>query len=115
MKSMNTDYSKFKINQIANIIIEDWKNIDPHAKHYLEAMRCVKNINDKYGQDDAKSIVLYFLSSASNWSGQRAREIKKYLNKIVADNLKQRSVSKSQVYTKENPKHPYINGASVIE
>jgi hypothetical protein len=46
------------------------------AKPYLDAMSSLGSINDQYGYDSAKSIVLYFLGNASSWRGEKAKEIK---------------------------------------
>jgi hypothetical protein len=41
------------------------------------------SINDSYYLDSAKSIVAYFLSNAATWRGDKAREIKLELKKII--------------------------------
>jgi hypothetical protein len=75
------------ISQIATIIRKDWKS---HAKNgkiyfgavpYLDAMHTMDKITDNYGADSGKSIVLYFLSNATTWKGETARNIKKELQK----------------------------------
>lgn len=77
------------LNTIANEIYENWnvKNsgtkLSPYAEPYLDAMSCLKNINDNYGCDSGRSIVAYFLSNATSWKGDKAREIKKELNKML--------------------------------
>lgn len=68
--------------EIAQEIKKDWKNVYFGAVPYLNAMATLQTVNDKYGFDDAKSIVLYFLSNASTWRGDKAREIKKELKKM---------------------------------
>ncbi len=51
------------LNVIASEIKKDWgAKINYAAKPYLEAMFCLDTVNDKYGMDNGKSIVLYFLS-----------------------------------------------------
>jgi hypothetical protein len=50
---------------------------------YLEAMHCLNTINDDYGYDSAKSIVLYFLSNANSWRGDVARRVKAELKELV--------------------------------
>ena len=69
--------------EVAEEIRKDWKNIYFGAKPYLDAMSCLESINDNYGWDSGKSIVLYFLANASSWRGEVARRIKKELNAIV--------------------------------
>ena len=61
---------------IANEIRMDWKKVYFGAVPYLEAMLCLQSIDDNYGMDSAKSIVLYFLSNASTWRGETAKRIK---------------------------------------
>ena len=68
------------IYEIAEEIVNDWKNVYFGAVPYLEAMFCLNVISDDYGCDSAKSIVLYFLSNATGWRGETARGIKKELN-----------------------------------
>ena len=61
---------------IANEIRMDWKKVYFGAVPYLEAMLCLQSIDDNYGMDSAKSVVLYFLSNASTWRGETAKRIK---------------------------------------
>ena len=70
------------LKQIALEINDDWTNINDYALPYLNAMYELESINDSYGLDSAKSVVLYFLSNATTWKGEKAREIKKELNKL---------------------------------
>jgi len=69
--------------EIANEITNDWVKVSPYAKQYLDAMHCLTSVNDKYGFDSGKSIVLYFLSNASQWKGDKAKTIKKELKQMV--------------------------------
>jgi hypothetical protein len=46
------------------------------ASRPLDAMASLNSINDNYGWDSAKSIVLYFLGNASTWRGETAKRIK---------------------------------------
>ena len=69
--------------EIANEIRKDWKNVYFGAKPYLDAMACLNSINDNYGWDSAKSIVLYFLGNASTWKGETARRIKAELKAMT--------------------------------
>lgn len=70
------------LSVIASEIRKDWTNPYFGAKPYLSAMQGLNNISDSYGMDSAKMIVLYFLSNASTWRGEKAREIKKELNSM---------------------------------
>lgn len=71
------------ISVIAQEIRADWKKPYFGAEPYLDAMGQLKDKGSMYGLDDAKSIVLYFLSNASTWRGPKAREIKAELKAIV--------------------------------
>jgi hypothetical protein len=68
---------------IAKEISQDWTKVYFGAVPYLRAMRTLDTVNDSYGMDSAKSIVMYFLANASTWRGEKAREIKKELNKLI--------------------------------
>lgn len=78
---MNT--STRSISEIAAEISKDWKNVYFGAVPYLQAMYGLNNINDSYGIDSAKSIVLYFLANAGTWRGETAKRIKKELNAML--------------------------------
>ena len=69
---------------IAREIRTDWKNVYFGARPYLDAMRDLKTIDDKYGFDDARSVVRYFLSNAAGWRGDTAKRVKAELKTIVA-------------------------------
>lgn len=71
------------LSVIANEIKKDWKNVYFGAIPYLMAMESLNSINDNYGMDSAKSIVLYFLSNASTWRGTKAKAIKAELKKLA--------------------------------
>jgi len=77
-----------KLSEIANEIQQDWitrkeQRIVTHALPYLHAMRSLDSVDDSYGLDDGRSVVLYFLANAGQWRGEKAREIKKELNKMI--------------------------------
>ena len=67
------------IREIAQDIQADWKKVYFGAVPYLKAMHSLETMQDMYGADDAKGIVLYFLANAQTWRGEKAREIKKEL------------------------------------
>ena len=68
---------------IAYRITENWK-VSPHAWPYLKAMYSLQSVDDKYGMDDGRTIVLYFLANAGTWRGPVAREIKAELKALLA-------------------------------
>lgn len=72
-----------QLHAIADLIQQDWTNIYVGAVPYMDAMKSLNNIQDNYGDDSAKTIVLYFLANAQAWRGQTAREIKKHLNQLI--------------------------------
>jgi hypothetical protein len=52
------------------------KLVPPAAKPYLNAMRSLTLMTDKYILDDGESIVRYLLCNLSGWKGETARRIK---------------------------------------
>lgn len=64
------------LSQIASEVRKDWQKVYFGAKPYLDAMSSLNSINDSYGWDSAKSIVLYFLGNANTWKGEKAKAIK---------------------------------------
>lgn len=77
------DLSRMTIDQIADLVAKDWKNVNYAAKPYLSAMFSMTNISDNYGMDSGTSIVCYFLANANSWKGDVAREVKKELNRRI--------------------------------
>jgi hypothetical protein len=70
------------IRDIALDIRKDWIKVNYAAKPYLDAMLELNSINDKYYHDSAKSIILYFLSNASSYRGEKAKLLKKELKEL---------------------------------
>jgi hypothetical protein len=68
---------------IARDIYQAWPKVNYAAKPYLEAMTELTSIDDKYGYDNARSIVLYFLSNASSFRGDEAKALKLELKSIA--------------------------------
>lgn len=64
------------ISAIASAIRRSWKPVYFGAVPYLDAMLSLETLNDTYGADSAKEIVLYFLSNASTYRGEMAKAIK---------------------------------------
>ena len=71
------------IHEIAREITTNWQKPYFGAVPYLRAMHSLDGIEDNYGYDSAKSIVLYFLSNASTWRGDVAKRIKRELKDIA--------------------------------
>jgi hypothetical protein len=72
------------IHTIADEIIKDWTKPYFGAVPYLGAMRFLHTIEDSYGYDDARTVILYFMSNATTWRGAKAREIKAELKALTA-------------------------------
>ena len=72
------------IRSIALDIRREWAKVNYAAKPYLEAMLELNSINDKYYNDSAKSVVLYFLSNAASFRGERAKALKAELKALGA-------------------------------
>ena len=71
------------ISDIAQEIEQHWSKVNYTAKPYLDAMFSLNKITDKYGAEDADSILLYFLSNASSWRGPDAKRIKTELKQLI--------------------------------
>ena len=72
------------LHEIAREIRKDWgAKVNFAAKPYLDAMATLDSVDDNYGWDSGKSIVLYFLSNASTWRGETAKRIKAELKAMV--------------------------------
>jgi hypothetical protein len=64
------------LHVIAAEIHRLWPNPYYGATPYLSAMFHLSAITDKYFEDSAESVVLYFLSNASKWRSEDAKRIK---------------------------------------
>lgn len=53
------------------------------AVPYIEAMRAVSSINEPYGVESARGLVLYFLANAGTWRGEHAKRIKAELRGML--------------------------------
>jgi len=73
------DLSMLSISEIA-VKIAEYSKIHPTAEPYWNAMLSIETLNDTYGQDSARSIVLYFLANARSMTGDFMRAAKKELN-----------------------------------
>lgn len=72
-----------ELYKIAQEIRKEWPNANYAAVPYLEAMRSMASVNDTYGYDDGKTIVLYFLANAGTWRGEAAKRIKAELREMT--------------------------------
>jgi hypothetical protein len=71
------------ISAIARDIATDWKKVSPYAAPYLRAMFYIRSVADTYFSDDGRSVVLYFLSNASSWRGDKAKVLKAELKALL--------------------------------
>jgi len=83
------DLKTKSISEIAYIISNDWKNVYFGASPYLSAMYSLNSINDRYGMDDGRTVVAYFLANASEWKGPVAKEVKAELNRRLKSSSRQ--------------------------
>jgi hypothetical protein len=72
-----------KICEVAREIFKLWPNCYFGARPYLMAMMSLEKVSDVYGEEDAKGIIIYFLSNATTWRGPDARRLKAELKAIV--------------------------------
>ena len=75
--------TKRPIHEIARDIKSNWTNISPPALPFLRAMLTLEVINDNYGIESGETIVRYFLCNASTWKGEKARQVKEELRKML--------------------------------
>ena len=81
--TMSAPKSPRDLSDIAWEIRRLWKNVYFGAVPYLSAMATLNDIRGDYGQESARSIVLYFLSNARGWRGPDAKRIKTELNALL--------------------------------
>lgn len=73
------------LHEIADDISENWEKPYFGAVPYLQALRDLNTIDEDYGADSARSIVLYFLANAQSFRGPEARRIKKELKGLLGN------------------------------
>jgi hypothetical protein len=71
------------ISEIARDIKHHWQSPYFGAVPYIQAMLQLHSITDMYGFDDARGIILYFLSNANTFRGEHARRLKSELKDIL--------------------------------
>lgn len=76
------------LSTIAAEIRKDWKATSKNgiyfgAVPYLDAMSTMDTVEQNYGFDSGKSIVIYFLANAQTWRGETAKRIKAELKAMV--------------------------------
>lgn len=73
------------LTDIANDILHHWVGVSPHAMPYVLAMLDLRTVDDRYGADDGRTIVLYFLSNAGAFRGPEARRLKAELKEHLGE------------------------------
>jgi len=71
------------LHVIAAEINRSWAKVNFAAKPYLAAMRQMSSVEDNYGYEDGRGVVLYFLSNAGGWRGPDAKRIKAELKALI--------------------------------
>lgn len=71
------------IRAIAQDIKTEWKKVYFGAVPYLDAMLSLNDKTSNFYGDSAETIVIYFLSNASTFRGERAKELKAELKQII--------------------------------
>lgn len=69
------------LSELAAMARRDWRKVYFGAVPYLEVLSSLATIDDSYGADGARTIIIYFLSNASSWRGEVARQVKKELKR----------------------------------
>lgn len=72
------------IAEIAREIKREWKKPNYAAEPYLNAMCQIYKITDRYGVEDARGIVAYFLANCGTFKGEAARRLKDELRTLAA-------------------------------
>lgn len=68
---------------ISKDIRANWENPYFGAIPYIDALSQLDNVGEKFGFDDAKSLIMYFLANASTWRGNDAKRIKAELKTMI--------------------------------
>lgn len=85
---MTTETTPRALWIIAGEIRDDWKKPYFGAVPYLRAMLTLSSVHGRYGYDDGRSIVLYFLANANTWRGETARRIKAELKELLKESVR---------------------------
>lgn len=91
------DLRHLSIHALARIIGQNWSkvtqagtpsafgSIGQHpANPYWQAMSQMQSVEDSYGYDSGREIVLRFLGNATGWRGETARLVKAELKRRLA-------------------------------
>jgi hypothetical protein len=71
------------LNQIASDIESDWKTQHGQAQPFIDAMRTLHSIEDRFYGETAVEIVSRFLDASKAWKGPTAARVKDELRSMV--------------------------------
>jgi len=74
--------SKRPIYKIADEISAKWPKPYFGAEPYLRAMRYVSAPEDRFGDDNGRTLAIYFLANAQSFRGNDARRLKAELKSV---------------------------------
>ena len=60
-----------------------WRQKFCYAAPYIDACRTLNSVDDNYGWDSGKSIVLYLLANLNTYKGEKAKEFKSLLKAMT--------------------------------
>lgn len=60
-----------------------WRDLVPAAAPYLEAMLTLDKVDDKYGLDEGRDIILRALTNLTSYRGEKARTLKAELRELL--------------------------------
>jgi hypothetical protein len=80
---MNNQTEPRPLAVIAYEIKSDWRKPYFGAIPYLDGMRQLHSIDDRYGFDNGKTLVVYFLANAQTWRGDVAKRVKAELKALI--------------------------------
>lgn len=78
-------YQEMSIARLARVIQREWKNVWYGAAPYLQAMRELESIEDRYMLESGEGVVRGFLANAQTWRGQVAKEVKAELKRRLGE------------------------------
>ena len=72
------------LGRIALEIYKDWGDkVNFAAKPYLRDMLHLHSVDDEWYAETGRHIVIYFLSNAGSWRGEKAKAIKAELKEML--------------------------------
>lgn len=71
------------LSEIADEIKKEWRYPHFRAITYIEAMSHIKNLDDPYDIYYGYDIVHRFLATSGRWDGDKAKQIKAELRRIL--------------------------------